>query len=125
LEFGYDETNADPKFKRNAIRQQIQNWSMRLFIFAKIITKINRKKNRFNNTVDRYFRGWQRNEYDIERFRNFPKKYHSSIIYHFLNSLNVDVSANKINGLIEFIFNSDGNDKEYRLSDNVGIRFGR
>jgi tRNA(Ile)-lysidine synthase len=25
LEFGYDETNADPKFKRNAIRQQIQN----------------------------------------------------------------------------------------------------
>lgn len=115
--YGIDETNAQPIYKRNQVRQEIANWSkeekeefyigvcaMNRVIGQKLFSLMKRAKQ------------WLAHP-DVRELKRYPLPDQRQLVYSFLITHHIDVTGDKIDAILDFI--QPFQQKHYRLKDEI------
>ena len=122
IKYAIDITNADPKFLRNKVRQQVSQLKNKEFYrIYQQINKINKSKQKFSLQVAKFYKKWEKLDYDLIFFKKLSKKFQIQLVYQLLINISPKrISNNKINEIINF-FTSDKGNIYYRINQNLKI----
>ena len=122
IEYAIDITNADPKFLRNKIRQQVSQLNNKEFYkIYQQINKINKSKQKFSLKAIESYKKWEKFNYDLIFFKKLNKKIQIQLVYQLLINISPKrISTNKINEIVNFFVSNKGN-IYYRVNQNLKI----
>ncbi len=116
-----DKTNDKPIYERNKIRLELKTKSIeeKNLLFEKYIN-INSIKKTLEEEINLIYDNWDKSNFEYNIYINIKDSLKKYIIYKFLINSNtrINISKDKINGIIEFLKNKSGN-KEFRLMNNI------
>ncbi len=121
LEYRIDKSNFEPIYERNRIRIELSklSWGEKETIWSKF-NDINMKKEDLRYRTDIFYDKWVESDFDWEEFQFIHPDVKRHVVYKFLinSDTRINISSDKIDGIIEFLSNKRG-DKNYRLMENV------
>ena len=122
IKYAIDITNADPKFLRNKIRQQVSQLNNKEFYkIYQQINRINKSKQKFSIQAVKSYKKWEKLDYNLVFFKNLSKKIQIQLAYKLLINISPKrISSNKINEIVSFLVSNKGN-IYYRVNQNLKI----